>query len=82
MTDKAPASKSEAKRVAAQKAPKIVKTVDHTETVNQLLDRVSTLEARVKVLCDAVPFIADESRPIYGLGAIALIFDAIAKKLK
>jgi len=82
MTDPKPASKSEAKRVSAQKAKPVVKTVDSTETINQLLDRVATLEGRVKILTDGISFIADEARPVYGLGAIALIFDAIAKKLK
>jgi len=75
MTEKAPASKSEAKRVSAQKSR-------DTSVIKALEARVEVLEARQKIIVDAFQFTADECRPIYGLGGIAVIFDTVAKKLK
>lgn len=64
-----------------KKAPAKPKAVKKDE-ITPLKERVTSLEAKVKILVDAQQFIADEARPIYGLGAIGQIFDAIAKKLR
>jgi len=78
MTAKAPASKSEAKRVAAQKAaPKY-----DDRKLNELRERVEALEATNKILVEAWALVADETRGLYGLQAISAIADAIVKRLK
>jgi len=85
MTVRKAASKSEARRVSAQKGTDTgaKAPVESTNVkLGALVARIEALEAKVKVLAEAPQFIADEARPIYGLGGIALIFDAIAKKLK
>ena len=92
MTDKKSKSKSSAKRIKFQKgedlgAQGIVRdpkpdSVCCTDRIKVLEARVYYLTAKVKILTDAPQFIADEARPVYGLGAVALIFDAIARKLK
>jgi len=82
MTERKPASKSEAKRVTAQKAEPRGFSKEQLLKSQETEARLTALEAKVKVLAEAPQFIADEARPIYGLGGVALIFDAIAKKLK
>lgn len=64
-------SKSQEKRVAAQKS-----------TQSSLEVRVKTLEAQVKELLGAFEYAANECRPIYGMGGLAIIFDAIVKRAK
>ena len=74
-TEQKAVSKSVNKRITAQKAAKV-------DAIGTLTARVAVLEARQKVIIDAFQFTADECRPIYGLGGIAIIFDAVAKKLR
>ncbi len=74
-------AKKASKKKASKKVAKKVETVDHIDTINELLDRVAKLEKRQQVIVDAFKFTADEARPVYGLGAISVIFDAIYKKL-
>ncbi len=52
-----------------------------TKAVDPLIARVAALEAQVVTLIDAFEFSANELRPVYGLAAIALVFDAVHKKL-
>jgi hypothetical protein len=95
MTAKKPASKSEAKRVTAQKSRKTSVSEENPPAeasfpaeislqarIADLDERLGTAEARIQILVDATTFIADEARPVYGLGAVALIFDAVARRFK
>lgn len=50
-------------------------------TIESLAARVEYLERKQKVTTDAYEFAANEIRPLYGFGPVALIFDAIHKKL-
>jgi hypothetical protein len=43
--------------------------------------RLAEVERKQKVLVDGYEFAANEMRPLYGFGAVALVFDAIHKKL-
>ena len=43
--------------------------------------RVAALEATVKVLAQAPEFVANETRNLFGFGAVAVIFDAVTAKL-
>ena len=80
MTAKKPASKSQKKRLAAQKS--FSNEVVHVpkEAFDALTARIKVLEANQKLLIESFAFAANELRPIYGLGGIAVVFDAVAKK--
>lgn len=62
-------------------AKKPSKANELKETVESLTERIEALERKQKVTTDAYEFAANEIRPLYGFGAIALVFDAIHKKL-
>lgn len=49
--------------------------------VTELEARIVKLERNQKIIVDGYEFIANETRPLYGFGAIALVFDAIHDKL-
>lgn len=51
-------------------------------TIESLTARIEYLERQQKVTTDAYEFAANEIRPLYGFGPVALIFDAIHAKLK
>lgn len=69
------ASKSTANKVTVQ-------TVDSTKTINELIARVDRLEAGNKRQIKAFKFAANEVRPLYGMGALAMVFDAIVEGLE
>lgn len=77
MTDKT-TSKSVEKRVKTQKEEAIGTL---TARIVELEGKVVTLEAQKKAVIECFEFAANESRPVYGLGAMAVIFDAVAKRL-
>ncbi len=82
MTTQKKVSKSQAKRVTAQKAAKSTPIEGEWTLPEAVEDRIAELEANQRILIDAFQFAANECRPIYGLGVIAVIFDAVAKKFK
>lgn len=55
---------------------------DYAAELDALKGRVEQLERQIKIFADGFEFAANEVRPLYGFGALALIFDAIAKKFK
>ena len=72
-------SKSVQKRIVAQKG----KTTSNSEDVLvELTSRIEKLEARQSLVAESFQFVADETRGLFGLAPIALVFDAIAKKLR
>ena len=76
------ASKSEAKRVTAQKATKYDPFVATESRLQDLLSRIVVLEAKQARVAESFDFLANECRPIYGMGGLALIFDAVTKRLR
>ena len=44
--------------------------------------RMNRAEAKLKVIEDGYEFVANEVRPLYGMGAVSLVFDAIYKRLQ
>ena len=82
-------SKSVEKRVKAQKLAKRPVTGPGTDVIGKLAleivelrEKVEKLEKRDQILQKAFLFVANELRPIYGLGAIALVFDEVVARLK
>ncbi len=65
--------------IAAPK--KLTKGEEQALLVAELTSRVEKLEANQKIIVDGFQFVANETRPLYGFGAIALVFDAIHDKL-
>lgn len=65
-----------------KKAAKPSKTDALKAEIENLTLRVEKLERIQQVLVDGYEFAANEARPLYGMGAIAQIFDAIAVKAK
>ncbi len=63
-----------------KKAKKVV-TVDSVQTINQILDRIRVLERQNKLIIEGDQFVGNETRNLFGFGAIAQIFDAIYEKL-
>ncbi len=72
-------SKSVEKREAVQRA---APTSSSKDAVLDLVARVEKLEAQQALVAEGFQFVADETRGLFGLAPIALVFDAIAKKLK
>ena len=68
-------SKSTVKRVAVKPCPA------HEDVVKQLEGRIADLEARQSLIIESFKFIADETRGLYGLSALALVCDGISEKL-
>lgn len=64
----------------AKKKAKVA-PVNSNQQLDGLLDRVADLEKKQKLQKKAFKFAANECRPLYGMGALALIFDAIADEL-
>ena len=82
-------SKSTEKRVKIQKTAGKVKKAPKTDVIGKLAaeivelrEKVEKLEKKDQILEKALLFAANELRPIYGLGAIALVFDEVVKRLK
>lgn len=50
--------------------------------IQALSDRLDALERRVEIIVDGFEFAANEVRPMFGQGALALIFDAIHDRLR
>ena len=59
-----------------------VETVDTTETINQILERLTKLEAKADALVNGLEWAATQIRPMYIIGAMAPVLDAVAKGLK
>ena len=62
--------------------------LDFTSTIAQLLEitaelvrRQEELERKQKLVTEGYEFVANETRNLFGFGAIAQIFDAIFEKL-
>ena len=62
------------------KVTKRVDTVDTTEVDNQILDRLSKLEKRQKILVDGLRWAGTAIKPIFGIGGIGAYFCEIADK--
>lgn len=62
---------------AEESAPKR----DVEAEIDSLRSRIEEIERKQQVIIDGYQFAANEVRPLYGFGAVALIFDAIYKKL-
>ena len=71
MTDKTP--KDAPKKPTAAQAASL--------KVQELEARVKTLEAKLVIVTDAFEFAGNEVRPLYGMGALACVFDAVYNKL-
>jgi hypothetical protein len=71
MTDKTTEDKPK-KPTAAQAA---------TLKVQELEARVAKLEKKQVIVTDGFEFAGNEVRPLYGMGALALVFDAVYNKL-
>ena len=67
-------SKSVEKREAVQNQ-------SESARVASLDYRIEKLEAQQALVAEGFQFVADETRGLFGLAPIALVFDAIAKKL-
>lgn len=65
-------------KLAAEAAPEF----DPQAEIARLSDRVAELERKQKIIIDGYEFVANEVRPLFGLSGIALIFDAISRKLR
>lgn len=55
--------------------------VNYSEDIASLRSRIEKIERKQSVIVDGFSFAANEVRPLYGFGAVALVFDAIYKKL-
>ena len=77
-TDQEPTATADA---APKKPKKLTKGEEQALLVASLEARIEKLEAKQKVIVDGYQFVANETRPLYGFGAIALVFDAIYDKL-
>ena len=82
-------SKSVEKRLKSQKSAKKPEKAPKTDVIGKLAaeivelrEKVEKLEKKDQILEKALLFAANELRPIYGLGAIALVFDEVVKRLK
>ncbi len=60
---------------------KTAKKVAKIDAIPALTARINELERKVKILTDMPEFVANETRNLFGFGAVAVIFDAIAEKL-
>lgn len=65
----------------APKAEESAPKRDIEAEIDSLRSRIEEIERKQQVIVDGYQFAANEVRPLYGFGAIALIFDAIYKKL-
>ena len=88
MVKKTYASKSEEKRLTSPRnkakaaKPKVsISSADSTHTVNEILDRIAVLEKKADIVADGFAWIADQIKPVFGIGGISVYFEAIAKKL-
>ncbi len=82
-------SKSVEKRIAIQKASKTKVTYEDLDSpqaldarIKRLAERIDRLETKYSLVAEGFQFGADETRGLFGLAPIALVFDAIAKKLR
>ena len=82
-------SKSVEKRVKiqktagkAKKAPKPDVIGELAAEIVELREKVEKLEKKGQILEKAFLFMANELRPIYGLGAIAVVLDEVVARLK
>ncbi|KKM77735.1 hypothetical protein LCGC14_1366910 [marine sediment metagenome] len=82
-------SKSVEKRVKVQKSAKTAAKGPKTDLIGELAaeivkltEKVEKLEKKGQILEKSLLFVANELRPIYGLGAIALVFDEVVTRLK
>ena len=89
MTDENKNTKDEAAIAAPQgKAAKKATVADLQAEILELRAdnesakaRIEKLERKQKVTTDGYTFAANQLRPLYGFGAVAAVFDAIAEKL-
>ena len=65
---------------AKKKAVK-AETGNQPVTINDLAARVALLERKQKLVTEGYEFVANETRNLFGFGAIALIFDSIFERL-
>jgi hypothetical protein len=63
------------------KAKKLTKVQEQSLKVQELEARLAKVEKKQVIMTDGYKFAANEIRPLFGFGAIALIFDAIYDKL-
>jgi hypothetical protein len=70
-------SKTEEKELVLEEAV----VVPEPDTVSPLDTRIIELEAKVQLLTEVFEFAANELRPIYGMGALVAVFDAVSEKL-
>ena len=82
-------SKSTEKRVKAQKLAKRPVKGPGTDVIGKLAleivelrEKVEKLEKKGQILEKSFLFVANELRPIYGLSAIAVVFDEVVARLK
>ena len=60
---------------------KPTKAQEQALDIQELQAEVKALKAKLVIVTDAFEFAANEMRPMYGLGAVAIVFDSIYKKL-
>ena len=70
------ATKAKSKSVEKREAVQIPNPIAALEF------RIEQLEAKQALVSEGFQFVADETRGLFGLAPIALVFDAIAKKLR
>lgn len=82
MTDEKTAPAAPEPVEKALKKPSASQRIDElVVSVAALRGRIEELERNQKIMVDGYDFAANQMRPLYGFGAVALIFDAIYKKL-
>lgn len=64
------------------KSTKKAETVDSTETLADILERIDALEGRYSLLVEGFEWAANQVRPMFGQGALAMVLDGIAEGLK
>jgi len=70
------------KKASTPKKAKVDPVLQLAAQVGELTLRVEKLESQNTIIVDGFEFAANETRPLFGFGAFAVIFDAIVKKLR
>lgn len=60
---------------------KKVETVDSKDVTNEILERLTKLEAKQIIIIDSYAFISAQITGLYGMGGLGAVFDAISEKL-
>lgn len=70
------------KKASKKASSKKTAATDLSNAIVALELRIAHLEKQNTIIVDGFEFAANETRPLFGFGAFAVIFDAIVKKLR